>query len=139
MLTLAHKWNDIIRTEAEAAYPNECCGVLIGHADDAKVVDGIIPVHNAREESEQFHRFTIESDDLLRAEQIAQSQHCDVLGFYHSHPDHPAVPSDYDREHALPFYSYVITAVYNGVTKDVASWEIKADRSAFIREYIELR
>jgi proteasome lid subunit RPN8/RPN11 len=138
MLTLCNKWKDIIRAEAEAAYPDECCGVLIGRLDDAKTVDGVIPIHNAREKSEQFHRFTIESEDLLRAEHIAQSQKCDVLGFYHSHPDHPAFPSDYDREHALPFYSYVIAAVEKGSAKDVTSWELKADRSAFTQEDFEI-
>jgi len=65
---------------------------------------------------------------MLRAEQAARAMKLDVIGFYHSHPDHPAAPSDYDREHALPLYSYVIVSVLRGKAEDLTSWELTANR-----------
>jgi proteasome lid subunit RPN8/RPN11 len=73
---------------------------------------------------------------MLKAEQTARAMKFDIIGFYHSHPDHPAVPSDYDKSHALPFYSYVIVSVIQGTAEDFASWELAADRAAFLPENI---
>jgi proteasome lid subunit RPN8/RPN11 len=137
------EWTAAIRSEGESAYPNECCGILLGvqiydaaGADNGKQVEEIIPIDNAREEAEQYHRFRIEPEDLMKAERAARKQGRDVLGFYHSHPDHPAKPSDYDREHALPFYSYVILAVHEGKAAELSSWELAEDRTSFMEEKI---
>jgi len=131
------EWTAAIRSEGESAYPNECCGILLGRgAGEAKQVEEIIPIDNAREEAEQYHRFRIEPEDLMKAEKTARKQGRDVLGFYHSHPDHPARPSDYDREHALPFYSYVILEVHEGRAGELTSWELTEDRTAFMEEKI---
>jgi len=81
----------------------------------------------------------ITPENMLDAEKKARSLKLDVLGFYHSHPDHPAKPSDYDREHALPFYSYMITAVEQTRAKETTSWILKDDRSAFIQEEIQIK
>ena len=136
MLVLSSELEKIIRLDGENAYPNECCGVLIGEVDDAgvKTVRRAESLHNARENCEQYHRFLITAEDMLRAEQTARAAKLDVIGFYHSHPDHPAAPSDYDKDHALPFYSYVIVSVEQGNAKELTSWELMADRSAFVRE-----
>ncbi|MDR1411191.1 MAG: M67 family metallopeptidase [Spirochaetaceae bacterium] len=127
-----------IKKEGEAAYPDECCGILLGRLSGGgrKTAEGIVPIVNAREAGERHHRFRIEPEDLMRAEKEAREQGRDVLGFYHSHPDHPARPSDYDREHALPFYSYIIVAVGQGKAGELTSWELAADRSAFLQEDI---
>jgi proteasome lid subunit RPN8/RPN11 len=127
-----------IRDAGEKAYPNECCGVLLGEIDenDNKVLHLIEAIVNAREDGEQYHRFLIAPEDIMRAEQKARSLKMDVLGFYHSHPDCPAQPSDYDKEHALPFYSYIITAVYEGAATDLTSWQLSEDRTAFREEAI---
>jgi proteasome lid subunit RPN8/RPN11 len=133
------EWGDAIRSEGESAYPNECCGILLGiaaDADNGKQLEEIIPIENAREESEQYHRFRIEPEDLMRAEKTARQQGREVLGFYHSHPDHPAKPSDYDREYALPFYSYIILEVYEGRAGKLTSWELTEDRTVFMEEKI---
>jgi proteasome lid subunit RPN8/RPN11 len=139
MILLPEKWEDLIRKEGEISYPNECCGILLGTIaeDDSRVVEDIIPIRNAREAEEQYHRFRIEPEDLMKAELEARKRTLDVLGLYHSHPDHPAKPSDFDREHALPFYSYIITAVDKGQAGDFTSWELKTDRSEFLREDIK--
>jgi proteasome lid subunit RPN8/RPN11 len=133
-----------IRREGEKSYPGECCGALIGRlkaeaeGDDARAVISVFPIENARESGERRRRFTIEAGDLLRAERAALGQGLEVLGFYHSHPDHPALPSDYDREHALPFYSYVIVAVEGGRAAEMSSWRLEADRASFKEEAIEI-
>ena len=127
-----------IKREGEKAYPDECCGVLLGvlGRTGEKSVTQILPVSNEFSEGEQYHRFLITPENMLDAEKKARSLKLDVLGFYHSHPDHPAKPSDYDREHALPFYSYIITAVEKGEAKEVTSWTLKDDRSEFVFEEI---
>jgi proteasome lid subunit RPN8/RPN11 len=125
-----------INAEGEGAYPDECCGAILGRVGESgeKSADEIMPVLNAREEGERHHRFVIEPDDFMRVERAARGHGLDVVGFYHSHPDHPASPSDYDCEHALPFYSYVILAVGGGKAGELTSWELSADRACFIRE-----
>jgi proteasome lid subunit RPN8/RPN11 len=137
MLELPAPWEAAIRAEGERAYPDECCGVLLGTQDmQIRRVDEILPIDNARENEERHHRFRIEADDFLRAETHARERGKEVLGFYHSHPDHPAAPSDYDREHALPFYSYVIVAVGRGRAEKLGSWELTPDRSRFEEEAV---
>jgi proteasome lid subunit RPN8/RPN11 len=139
MIYIAKALENDIKSEGEKAYPNECCGILLGVAngDGNKNLSRIEPIHNSREESEQFHRFLITPEELMKAELKARSLKLDVLGFYHSHPDHPAKPSDYDKEHALPFYSYVITEVNKGVSGDFTSWQLNADRDFFNLEEIK--
>lgn len=136
MIRLTAHTERLIRLEGEKRYPNECCGILLGafDAQGAALVDSILPIDNAREEAEQYHRFVITADDYLRAERAALAQGVDVLGFYHSHPDHLAIPSAYDREHALPFYAYVIVAVAQGRAGDLTSWRLTPDRQRFIQE-----
>jgi proteasome lid subunit RPN8/RPN11 len=138
MISIPKTLEQEIRREGEKAYPNECCGVLLGEAGESgKTVNRIEPIINSREESEQYHRFLITPEELLKIELKARKLKLDVLGFYHSHPDHPAKPSDYDREHALPFYSYIITEVDKGVSGDFTSWQLSENRECFNLEEIE--
>jgi proteasome lid subunit RPN8/RPN11 len=138
VIRLPRRLDAAIRAEGEKTYPNECCGVLLGRIDDEGVrnVDEILPIDNARDAGEQYHRFRIEADDFMRAEQLAREKGKDVLGFYHSHPDHPAKPSEYDREYALPFYAYIIVAVEKGRAAELTSWELATDRSRFEAEQV---
>jgi proteasome lid subunit RPN8/RPN11 len=125
-----------IRAEGEKAYPDECCGFLCGDTDEkgGRRVEGILPVANASEREEKFHRFRIEPDDFLAASRAAGAAGLDIIGFYHSHPDHPAVPSEYDLQLALPCCSYVIVAVGKGMAEELTSWELSDDRSRFNQE-----
>jgi proteasome lid subunit RPN8/RPN11 len=136
MIFLTVDIKSVICAEGERAYPNECCGFLIGSLDEpgVRIVTEARPVQNSREKEERYHRFFIEPGEFIRAEAYARKLGLSVLGFYHSHPDHPAEPSDYDRENALPFYSYVIAAVESGAAKDLTSWELSADRVKFVSE-----
>jgi proteasome lid subunit RPN8/RPN11 len=138
MLLLSSEPEKNIRTDGEAAYPNECCGVLIGEIDSAgvKIVKRTLTIDNAREDGEQYHRFLITPEDMLRAEQSARAAKLEVIGFYHSHPDHPSAPSGYDKDHALPFYSYVIVSVDKGKAQVLTSWELSDDRMDYVQEKI---
>ncbi|MDR3320233.1 MAG: M67 family metallopeptidase [Desulfovibrio sp.] len=140
MIHLTAAVENLIRAEGEKAYPNECCGFLFGSANDdgRRNVTRARPVKNASEDAERYHRFRIEPDAFLRATREAYAEGLDIAGFYHSHPDHPAVPSEYDREQALPCYSYIIVAVDNGVAGDLTSWELSLDRGKFNRELTEI-
>lgn len=126
-----------INSHAENDYPYECGGMLIGRFDGkGKTVVETFPLENAREEGARHNRVLILPKDVLRAERYAIERSLDVIGYYHSHPDAPAVPSRYDLDHALPVWSYVITSVRNGTAKDIRSWEMENDRSRFIEELI---
>ena len=129
---------DAIVTESLATYPNEACGVLLGQflRDQARHVTQILPVENSCEAEEQYHRFRITPADYLHAEKEAATQGLEIVGFYHSHPDHPALPSDYDRDHAFPGLSYIVVAVQGRDLVQprvirVASWELTPDRTSF--------
>jgi len=138
MLNLSSEWEKIIMADGETAYPNECCGVLIGEVDNdgVKTVKRTLTIDNAREDGEQYHRFLITPEDMMKAEQSARAMKLDVIGFYHSHPDHPSAPSGYDKDHALPFYSYIIVSVDKGKAQVLTSWELKDDRSDFVQESV---
>ena len=123
-----------IREHGARAYPEECCGALLGVVEDGTVrVTRIERIENARLE-ERRRRYAIEPLEYARLEKQADSEGLAILGFYHSHPDHPAVPSEYDREQGLPFFHYVLVAVAAGVAGEVASFLLSEDRGVFDRE-----
>lgn len=138
MIELSSEYHREIAAHAERDYPYECCGLLLGDfgVEGTKIVREIHPISNAREEEHKRTRFLITPDEFRRGEQYAQSKGINVIGFYHSHPDHPAVPSEYDREHAWPTYSYVVAAIERGKPGPVRSWELDLDRSQFNEEEI---
>jgi proteasome lid subunit RPN8/RPN11 len=138
MLLLSSELEKNIRTDGEAAYPNECCGIILGeiNGDESKNARRVVAIINSREDGEQYHRFLITPEDMLRAEQTARAAKLEVIGFYHSHPDHPSAPSGYDKDHALPFYSYVIVSVDKGKAQVLTSWVLTNDRFTFEQEKI---
>jgi proteasome lid subunit RPN8/RPN11 len=140
MLRVKTEAGQRIREEGERAYPNECCGFLLGLVSAAgeRRADLVLAVENTREAGEQYHRFVISPEDFMGAEREAAKQGREIFGIYHSHPDHPARPSDYDQEHALPFYSYLILAVEAGRAGDLTSWRLAGDRNQFMEEEIQL-
>lgn len=138
MVLIPTKLIDIIKSESEKYYPNECCGIIFGEYGETKKAVTVEPIINSSEDSEKYHRFLITPETFLKAELKARQLKLDILGFYHSHPDCPAKPSDYDKEHALPFYSYVIASVMNGKAADFTSWELSEGRENFNPEKIEI-
>jgi proteasome lid subunit RPN8/RPN11 len=126
-----------IEAEGAKAYPNECCGVMFGRdGPEQRVVERLMPVANAFDQAEQFHRFSISPKQLMEAERIASEEHRLVLGFYHSHPDHPAHPSEYDQTHAWPFYSYVIVAISGSRAGEMTSWVLNESTEQFDQQAI---
>ncbi|HEY8225196.1 MAG TPA: M67 family metallopeptidase [Pyrinomonadaceae bacterium] len=140
MIAIPDRCVDEIRRHGASDYPYECCGLLLGDFDPsgAKSVVETYPISNGREESAKRNRFLITPDELMRGERYAREKRLEVVGFYHSHPDSPAVASQYDLEHAWPSYSYIIVATARDHTGDLRSWVQRPDRSQFDEEPIEL-
>jgi proteasome lid subunit RPN8/RPN11 len=141
-----------IRAHGAETYPHECCGALLGRDSHAgleghrgertltpmREILQLFPLVNRRDDSPR-NRFSVTAQDVLEAEKSARAQGLEVVGWYHSHPDHPARPSDYDRDHAWPWYSYIIVSVQNGAPQDMTSWRLNDDRAEFSPEVIEIR
>jgi proteasome lid subunit RPN8/RPN11 len=127
-----------IARQGEMTYPYEGGGLLIGRVagDGAKVVEEIKPFANQRETEAQHNRILITDTMYREGEAYAESKGLDLIGFFHSHPDHPARPSEFDREHALPWWSYVIVSIHQGQAGDLFSWQLRDDRSQFDQEQI---
>jgi proteasome lid subunit RPN8/RPN11 len=129
-LALGPEVEERIRAHAREAYPHECCGALIGR-DGA--VDAAYALPNTTEEGPR-RRFLVRPEDYRDAERHAQDLGLELLGFYHSHPDHPARPSQYDLDHAWPFFSYIIVSATDDGTGALTSWRLRDDRTAFDEE-----
>lgn len=131
---------DQIRSHGADAYPEEGCGFLLGTVTDdgANRVTAIRRAAN-RQSEWRTRRYQLTADDYRKADAAAQEQGLDVVGIYHSHPDHPARPSETDLEEAtFPGYTYVIVSVQNGVPEDLTAWSLAPDRSEFLREDIKM-
>ena len=126
-LTITAAVDQAIRAHGVETYPNECCGALIG-ADG--VVQHVAPLANTTEEGAR-RRFLVRPSDYKLVEEEATRLKQELLGFYHSHPDHPARPSQYDLDHAFPFFWYVIVSVQEGQPRDMTVWQLADDRSQF--------
>ena len=114
MLKIRKTEVDEIRRHGEETYPYECCGLLLGLTNgDERVVASVARAGNTRTDS-PHNRYNIDPKDYIRIQREGRERGQDVIGFYHSHPDHPARPSEYDRDHAWPWYSYVIVSVERG-------------------------
>lgn len=125
-----------IRRGGELAYPAECCGVLAGRLGECKEVLRLVPVVNRR--TDDPHRYLISPDDLRRITADLSRSSLEVLGYYHSHPDHPAEPSAFDSEHAWPWYSYIIVRVDHGRAGELTSWVLEEDCSAMRQECLQV-
>ena len=134
-LTISKDLLDQIHVHGEKAYPEEGAGFLIGR--DGKV-ENSLPLENAREDSARHNRFLITPEDYLKAELAADKLGLSLIGVFHSHPDHPNRPSEYDREWAQPFFSYIITTVSQGKAIESRSWRLLEDRSRFEEEEIKI-
>ncbi len=138
MLVLTEALADRIRAHGVETYPHECCGALLGRdREDNREVGELFPLVNRRADS-QRSRFSITPNDFRTAETVARERGLDLVGWYHSHPDHPALPSEYDREHAWPWYSYVIVSVAERQPKQMTSWRLADDRTRFTPEEISV-
>lgn len=136
-LELSQDILDQIHTHGEAAYPEEGAGFLLGRANgERRQVTALLGLANAREDAARHNRYLLTPQDYLQGEAEADRLGLDVLGVFHSHPDHPNRPSEFDREWAMPWFSYVITSVQAGHAIESRSWRLAEDRSSFVEETI---
>ena len=126
---------DGINKHVEEAYPEEGAGFLIGLEGEVKQ---ILPLDNAREDEARHNRFLITPEDYLKAELTADKLGLSLIGVFHSHPDHPNRPSEFDRDWAQPFFSYIITSVFAGKAIESRSWRLQEDRSMFEEEEVQI-
>ena len=126
-----------IHVHGEQAYPEEGAGFLLGVENGTRDVQVIFPLTNSREDSARHNRYLITPEDYLKAELEADKLGLSLLGVFHSHPDHPNRPSEFDREWAQPFFSYIITSVQSGKAIESRSWRLSEDRSQFVEEEIQ--
>ena len=126
-----------IEAHGVETFPYECCGALLGRDDgNGREVTELFALSNRRDDSPR-NRFEITPEDVLLAERTAREKKMDLIGWYHSHPNAPARPSEYDREHAWPWYSYIIVSIRDGAPKEMTSWRLQDDRAAYDPEAIE--
>lgn len=135
MLAITNYLIGQINSHVEEAYPEEGAGFLIGIEGEVKQ---ILPLSNAREDEARHNRFLITPEDYLKAELTADRFGLSLIGVFHSHPDCPNIPSEYDREWAQPFFSYIITRVDEGRSVSHRSWRLVEDRSKYEEEEIKI-
>jgi len=135
MLVVPGRLIEQINAHVEKAYPEEGAGFLIGESDAVKE---ILALPNSREDGARHNRFLFTPQDYLQAELKADELGLNLIGVFHSHPDSPNIPSDYDREWAQPFFSYIITRVDHGKAVNSRSWRLLEDRSKYEEEEIEI-
>ena len=140
-----------IEQHGAAAYPNEGCGFLLGREEGGRrVIVEVVPIQNAwqsmennpyeaRPEDSLRNRSLVDPKDYLRIDREARQQGLDIISFYHSHPDHPARPSEFDRRHALPFLVYVILAVEKGIPREMTAWLLSQDFTQLLPEEISIK
>lgn len=124
MLLIGQKPLDEMTGDAAQAYPDECCGFFFGRENDnERIITKTLAVHNSKE-GDKRRRFEISARDYLKAEKFAAENELQLLGVYHSHPDHPALPSEHDRVAAQPYFSYIIISVKKNKAADIRSWRL---------------
>ena len=138
MIDIKKNHIDQIKEHAQKDYPYECCGILLGKFENGeKTVTQVLEILNEKEDENKHNRYLIPSSKILETELYAIKNGLDIVGFYHSHPDHSAIPSAYDVEHALPVYSYVIVSVYDAKAVDFTISVLTPDRAKFEKELIK--
>ena len=138
VINLTHEIIQQFMKHAESDYPHECCGFILGNfADQDSTGTEYLPATNTKEENRE-RRFLIDPMLYQKAEDKADERGLSIISIVHSHPDHPDKPSDFDRDHAWPGFSYIIISVQNGRAVSYRSWQLNVDRKFFIEENINI-
>ena len=132
MLKVPRQDYDALRRHGEQTYPHACCGILLGRFDDdgTRVVTSTARCGNTRTDS-AHNRYNIDPRELVRIQREGRERGEDIVGFYHSHPDHPARPSQFDQEHAWPWYTYLVMSVTASGAPAVGAFELEPDTATF--------
>ena len=138
VINLTNKIVNQFLKHGESDYPYECCGFILGNfTNEASKGVEYIPASNTKEENQE-RRFLIDPMAYQKTEDEADKRSLSVISIVHSHPDHPDKPSDFDRDHAWPGFSYVIISIQNGKATSYRSWQLNSDREYFIEENINI-
>jgi proteasome lid subunit RPN8/RPN11 len=128
-----------IHAYGESRYPEEAAGLILGTANsEDRIAQQVLPLENSFEQSQRSRRYLIEPQEMLRAEQQAEQLGMDVIGVFHSHPDHPPAPSQFDLHWAVPWYVYLITSVQNGIAEHSRVWRLLDDHSSMVEEQLNI-
>jgi proteasome lid subunit RPN8/RPN11 len=128
-----------VQAHGEKSYPEEGAGLMFGRVQNGdRWVENMLFLENAREDGTRHNRYLITAEDMLRCEQEADKQGLSIIGIFHSHPDHPDLPSEFDREYAIPWYSYLISSIQEGKAVSSKCWRLRDDRSGFDQEELIL-
>ncbi|MCH7587824.1 MAG: M67 family metallopeptidase [Chloroflexi bacterium] len=128
-----------IQENGEEHYPEEGAGLLLGKVHgEIRIVEQVLPLENRFQPGARHNRYMIEPQDMLLAEEKADELGLEIIGVFHSHPDHPARPSEYDRQRALPWYSYIITKVTDRLAIESRSWRL-TDERIFNEEQLQIK
>ena len=128
-----------IHAHGEESYPEEGAGLMLGRLEQGeRWIESTLFLENAREAGARHNRYLITAEDMLQGEMEAEKRGLSIIGIFHSHPDHPNLPSEFDREYAIPWYSYLITSVNSGKAASSRSWRLEDDRERFLEEQIEI-
>jgi proteasome lid subunit RPN8/RPN11 len=139
-LQIKPEHDQYIRDHGRRAFPHECCGFMLGRdSEGTRVISIVMAATNIRGEEELHNRFTVNPEAHMKAIKMARAEKLDVLGYYHSHPNAPARPSQYDLDHAWPICSYVIVAVADGEPAKMTSWIMQGDREKFNEQEISIQ
>jgi proteasome lid subunit RPN8/RPN11 len=131
MIRLSKKIVHEIEYHAEQMYPEECCGMMLGFSENgSQSIEAIIGIDNSQDENRR-RRFLITPAQYREAERLAKEWKMELLGFYHSHPDHPAAPSMFDTDHALPWFTYIIISVEKGKAAAMTAWLLNEEHNRF--------
>jgi proteasome lid subunit RPN8/RPN11 len=131
MINIPNRLIKRINKHGEQTYNEECCGALIGNMIEQSFnIKELLEFNNERNENRE-RRYLISPKQYMQSEKLAADKNLTLLGFYHSHPDHPAIPSQFDTEHALPWFIYIIVSVQKGKAEKLTSWKLKEDRTVF--------
>jgi proteasome lid subunit RPN8/RPN11 len=128
---------EAIKKHAKSTYPEECCGFLLGVDSALRTIHRALSAANANSQSRR-NRYNIDPMDFVRADEEARRSNLTLVGIYHSHPDAPAKPSQFDLEHAWPWYTYLVLSVMNGVPNGVSAWVLSEDRSNFLQDDLRI-
>jgi proteasome lid subunit RPN8/RPN11 len=137
MIKIAEHIYRAICSHGEETYNEECCGAVLGYNKDyGREIREIMKFKNEKDANRQ-NRYLISSSEYLTAEKTAKEKNLELIGFYHSHPDHPAVPSKFDTDHAFPWFVYLIVSVEKGKAGDLRGWLLEENREKFNEEILE--
>ena len=138
-ITIPSKVMEEIRTHGEKLYPEEGAGLILGAIEgESRNARRVLPMPNHFEPDERDHRYRLDPKEILQAEELAKQIGLEVIGVFHSHPDHPPTPSQYDLEWAVPWFFYLITGIESGAASESRVWRMLEDHSRMVEDVLDI-